>query len=99
MKDDRHKDAIPETVLTQVYSQIEAVKTALAPYTLALTPQERRACSRWAIKTDAKAASPKADTSVLERRVDNLVYRLYDLSWEEVKVIEPEFPLSKAECD
>ena len=41
MKDNRHKDAIPEAVLTQVYGQIEAVKTALAPYTLALTPQER----------------------------------------------------------
>ncbi|MDR1400541.1 MAG: hypothetical protein LBJ41_11515 [Treponema sp.] len=42
MKNDRHKDAIPEAVLTQVYGQIEAVKTALKPYTLALTPQERR---------------------------------------------------------
>ena len=41
MKDNRHKDAIPEATLTQVYTQIEAVKTALAPYTLALTPQER----------------------------------------------------------
>jgi hypothetical protein len=42
MKDDRHKDAIPEAVLTQVYGQTEAVKTALAPpYALALTPQER----------------------------------------------------------
>ena len=43
MKNDKHKDAIPEAVLTQVYGQIEAVKTALAPYTLALTPQERHA--------------------------------------------------------
>jgi hypothetical protein len=43
MKNDRHQDAIPEATLTQVYGQIEAVKTALAPYTLALTPQERRA--------------------------------------------------------
>jgi hypothetical protein len=43
MKNDRHKDAIPEATLTQVYGQIEAVKTALAPYILALTPQERHA--------------------------------------------------------
>jgi adenine-specific DNA-methyltransferase len=47
----------------------------------------------------AKAASPKADTSTLERRVDNFVYRLYSLTWEEVKVIEPEFPLSREEID
>jgi hypothetical protein len=31
--------------------------------------------------------------------VDNLVYRLYNLTWEEVKVVEPEFPLSKAEYE
>jgi hypothetical protein len=43
MKNNRHEDAIPEATLKQVYGQIEAVKTALATYTLALTPQERRA--------------------------------------------------------
>jgi hypothetical protein len=43
MKDNRHKDAIPEETLKQVYAQIEAAKTALAPYMLALTPQERHA--------------------------------------------------------
>lgn len=30
-----------------------------------------------------------------ENEIDNLVYRLYDLSYDEVKVIDPEFPLSK----
>jgi hypothetical protein len=39
------------------------------------------------------------DTSALERQIDNLVYRLYNLTWEEVRVIEPEFPLSKAEYE
>jgi hypothetical protein len=43
MKNDRHKDAIPAATLKQVHDQIEAAKTALAPYTLALTPQERHA--------------------------------------------------------
>lgn len=40
-----------------------------------------------------------ADTTVLEQQIDNLVYRLYDLTYEEVKVIDPEFPLSKAEYE
>jgi type II restriction/modification system DNA methylase subunit YeeA len=31
----------------------------------------------------AKAADPKADTSTLERRVDNFVYRLYNLTCDE----------------
>jgi adenine-specific DNA-methyltransferase len=47
----------------------------------------------------AKAADPKADTSTLERQIDNLVYRLYDLTHEEVKVIEPEFPMSRTEYE
>jgi adenine-specific DNA-methyltransferase len=47
----------------------------------------------------AKTANPQADTSALERQIDNLVYRLYNLTWEEVKVIEPDFPLSRAEYE
>jgi hypothetical protein len=47
----------------------------------------------------AKAASLKADTSALERQIDNLVYCLYSLTWEEVKVIEPEFPMNRAEYE
>jgi hypothetical protein len=47
----------------------------------------------------ARAANPKGDTSALERQVDNFVYRLYNLTWEEVKVVEPEFPLGKAEYE
>jgi hypothetical protein len=42
MKDNRHENAIPEATLTQVYGQINAVKTALDDYLLALTPEERR---------------------------------------------------------
>jgi hypothetical protein len=47
----------------------------------------------------AKAVNPQADTSALERQIDNLVYRLYNLTWEEVKVIEPEFSVSRAEYE
>jgi restriction endonuclease S subunit len=47
----------------------------------------------------AKAAASKADTTALERQIDNLVYHLYNLTYDEVKVIEPEFPLGKAEYE
>jgi hypothetical protein len=43
-----------------------------------------------------KSSNPQADTSALERQIDNLVYRLYNLTYDEVKVIEPNFPLTKA---
>jgi hypothetical protein len=46
-----------------------------------------------------KATDSKVDTSVLERQIDNLVYRLYSLTYDEVKAIEPEFSLSRAEYE
>lgn len=36
---------------------------------------------------------------VLEQRPDNLVYRLYNLTYDAVKVIKPEFSLSRAEYE
>ena len=36
------------------------------------------------------------DTTALELEIDNLVYKLYELTYEEVKVIDPKFSLSKA---
>ena len=34
-----------------------------------------------------------------ERRIATLVYRLYNLTYNEIKVIEPDFPLSKEEYE
>jgi len=36
----------------------------------------------------AKNQNPQADTSQLEREIDQLVYKLYDLTEEEIKIIE-----------
>lgn len=44
-------------------------------------------------KTDEK------DTTSLEQEIDNFVYKLYDLNYDEVKVIDPEFSLSKEEYE
>ena len=43
-----------------------------------------------AIKND----NPKADTSQLEKEIDKLVYKLYQLTYEEVKIIDPDFELT-----
>jgi hypothetical protein len=39
------------------------------------------------------------DTTALEAEIDLLVYKLYDLTYEEVKVIDPAFALSKEEYE
>jgi len=46
-----------------------------------------------------KSKNINTDTSENERRIDNLVYHLYNLDYDEVKVIEPDFPLSRAEYE
>jgi adenine-specific DNA-methyltransferase len=39
------------------------------------------------------------DTTALEAQIDLLVYKLYDLTYEEVKVIDPAFALSREEYE
>ncbi|NBW30631.1 MAG: hypothetical protein EBR35_05155 [Flavobacteriales bacterium] len=38
-------------------------------------------------------------TAALEQEIDNLVYKLYELTYDEVKVIDPAFSLSKKEYE
>jgi hypothetical protein len=45
----------------------------------------------------AKKSDPKADTTALEKEIDRLVYKLYDLLYDEVKIIDPEFELTEQE--
>ena len=37
---------------------------------------------------DSKRHDPEADTTALEREIDHLVYQLYDLTPEEIAVVE-----------
>jgi hypothetical protein len=47
----------------------------------------------------AKKSNPKADTSELEKEIDNLVYKLYQLTYDEVKIIDPEFTITEKEYE
>jgi len=57
-----------------------------------LTPQNQPLANQIIAIVDqilsAKKQNPEADTSQLEREIDQLVYRLYDLTEEEIKIIE-----------
>jgi len=46
-----------------------------------------------------KKKKPDADISVKEQELNSMVYRIYSLTYDEVKVIEPDFPLSKKEYE
>ena len=44
-----------------------------------------------------KKCDPKADTNALEKEIDQLVYKLYSLTYQEIKIIDPEFDLTEQE--
>ncbi len=44
-----------------------------------------------------KSCDRHTDTSELEKECDRLVYKLYQLTYEEVKIIDPEFVLTEPE--
>ncbi|MCB8759067.1 Eco57I restriction-modification methylase domain-containing protein [Planktothrix agardhii] len=46
-----------------------------------------------------ESKSKQIDTRSLEQQIDNLVYKLYELTYEEVKIIDPEFALTEQEYD
>lgn len=47
----------------------------------------------------ARQSNPHADTTALENRIDELVFKLYGLTYEEVKVIAPDFWLGEEEYE
>jgi len=57
-----------------------------------LTPQNQPIANQIIALVDqilsAKQKNPDADTSQLEHQIDQLVYKLYDLTEEEIKIIE-----------
>jgi hypothetical protein len=46
-----------------------------------------------------KESDSQSDVSSLEQQIDNLVYHLYELTYEEVKVIDPEIELKISEAE
>jgi adenine-specific DNA-methyltransferase len=44
-----------------------------------------------------KKGDRDADTSELEKAIDSLVYKLYQLTYDEIKIIDPEFKLTEQE--
>ena len=43
--------------------------------------------------------NPQVNTSKLENQIDEMVYKLYQLTYEEVKIIEPEFAMRQEDYD
>ena len=46
-----------------------------------------------------KKKNMQEDTSVLESKIDGLVYHLYNLTYDEVKIVDPETPITREEYE
>ena len=46
-----------------------------------------------------KKQDPYSDTSALEHEIDQLVYQLYCLSYDEVLIIDPDTPIRREEYE
>lgn len=44
-----------------------------------------------------KSTNPNADTSLIEQQIDNIVYHLYELTYDEVLIVDPETPITREE--
>ena len=47
----------------------------------------------------AKQQNPQANTKQLENQIDIMVYKLYNLTYDEVKIIDPAFALTEREFE
>lgn len=72
-------------------------KIELLPIANASKAQE----NQLTVKVNAilKAKAKGADTAALEREIDDMVYRLYGLTYDEVRTIEPEYSTSREEYE
>lgn len=48
---------------------------------------------------DAKRKNPTSDTNSLELEIDRIVYKLYDLTYDEVLIVDPETPITREEYE
>lgn len=74
----------------RVFPQVKLEKLRPLPIILAEKEEQDRIKKIVEVIIAAKRNNPQADTSVEEKEIDKLVYQLYELSEDEIKLIEKE---------
>ena len=46
-----------------------------------------------------KQENPLSDTTIDEQEIDRLVYKLYDLTYDEVLIVDPQTPITREEYE
>jgi adenine-specific DNA-methyltransferase len=80
----------------------ETLELVLAPLSeIPIKEADTKIQNQFVAITDNILLQKKAlkDTTTLEKQIDNMVYKLYELTYEDVKVIDPVFGLSEQEYE
>ncbi len=81
-----YKDLVSEDV--RVFPEVKPVQLFKPPIATG-TKQQQSKIETIANKIiAAKQSNPKADTTALEKEIDKLIYQLYELTEEEIKIVE-----------
>lgn len=61
---------------------------------------KQKLISKWVVNTlKQKIVDSKSDTIQLESEIDHIVYHLYDLTYDEVLIVDPETPIMREEYE
>ncbi|MGB7712896.1 MAG: TaqI-like C-terminal specificity domain-containing protein [Microcoleus sp.] len=78
---------------------LEILYTPLTELPIVITNNKSRIAIEVLVDKILTLKSEGKDTTILEQQIDNLVYKLYELTYQEVKIIDPEFALTKQEYE
>jgi len=81
------------------YYQFQAPQLRVIPLKKISKPKQQPFVELVRMIVMTKQKDPNADTSALEKQIDERIYKLYGLTYEEVKIIEPEFAMSEVEYE
>ncbi len=79
------------------YLEIKINQLELLPFPVTIQKSKENAIA--VVVNERLNCKNQNETTKLELTIDNLVYKLYELTYDEVKVIDPEFSLSKKEYE
>jgi hypothetical protein len=88
-------ESAPRTGMGDLKTSVQAIEPLLIYYP---TEKEQQQIEQL-VDEILKKKKSKQDTTALEREIDVLVYKLYELTYAEVKIIDKDFWLSESEYD
>ena len=81
-----YKDLVNEDA--RVFPEVKPVQLFKLPIAIGTKPQQSKIETTANKIIAAKKSNPNADTTALEKEIDQLIYQLYQLTEEEIKIVE-----------